>query len=88
MLQSERKTDLTQECVEVPFYRQDTNSCDISFDNVTFSSLLEGGREISAIIVTDDYYLSNEEPKSPYKFFLILIFNELFNFKTSDERQH
>ena len=40
--------------------------------------------EISAIIVTDDY-LRYKEPKSPYNFFLILIFNELFKFKTSDE---
>ena len=42
--------------------------------------------EISAIIVTD--YLFYKEPKSPYNFFFIfLIFNELFKFKTSDERQ-
>ena len=34
-----------------------------------------GGREISAIIVTDDY-LCYKEPKSLYNFFLILIFNE------------
>ena len=43
--------------------------------------------EISAIIVSDDY-ICYKEPKSPYNFFLILIFNELFKFKTSDERQH
>ena len=48
---------------------------------------LQGGRELSAIIVTEDY-LSYKEPKSPYNFFLILIFNELFKFKTLDERQH
>ena len=40
----------------------------------------------SAIIVTRDYLCYNE-PKNPYNFF-ILIFNELFKFKTSDERQH
>ena len=38
----------------------------------------------SAIIVTDDY-LCYKETKSPYSVFLILIFNELFKFKTSDE---
>ena len=42
---------------------------------------------ISAIIVTHDY-LYYKEPKGPYNFFLILIFNELFKFKTSDEWQH
>ena len=47
----------------------------------------QDGREISAIIVTGDY-LCYKEPKSSYNFFLILIFNELFKFKTSDERQH
>ena len=46
--------------------------------------IIQGGREIYAIIVTDDY-LCYKEPKSPYNFFLILIFNELFKFKTSDE---
>ena len=39
------------------------------------------------MIVTEDY-LCYKEPKSPYNFFLILIFNELFKFKISDERQH
>ena len=39
-------------------------------------------REISVIIVTDDY-LCYKEPKSPY-----LTFNELFKFETSDEWQH
>ena len=43
-----------------------------------------GGREISAFIVTDDYSCS-KEPKRPYNFFLISIFNELFKFNTSDE---
>ena len=42
---------------------------------------------MSAIIVTDDY-LCYKAPKSPYNFFLILIFNELFKYKTSDEWQH
>ena len=46
------------------------------------SKVLQGVREISAIIVTDDY-LCYKEPKS-----LILIFTEWFKFKTSDERQH
>ena len=40
-----------------------------------------------ALILTDDY-LGYKEPKSPYTFFLILIFNELFKFKTSEEWQH
>ena len=34
------------------------------------------------------YYLCYKEPKSPYTFLLILIFNELFKFKISDERQY
>ena len=38
------------------------------------------GRGISTIIVTDDY-LCYKEPKSPYNFFLILIFNKLFKLK-------
>ena len=46
-----------------------------------------GGREISAIILTFDF-LCYKEPKSPYNFFLILIFNKLFKIKTSDEWQH
>ena len=46
----------------------------------------QGGRKISVIIVSDDY-LCYKEQKIPYIFFLILIFNELFKFKTSDERQ-
>ena len=48
---------------------------------------LQGGREISAIILTDDYLCSMEQ-KVLTTFFLILIFNELFQFKTSDEWQH
>ena len=48
---------------------------------------LQCGEEISAIIVTDDY-LWYKEPNSTYNFFLILIFNELFKFQTSDEWQH
>ena len=48
---------------------------------------IQGGREISVIIVTEDY-LCYKEPKRPYNFFLILIFNELFKLKISDERQH
>ena len=47
---------------------------------------IQSGREISAIIVTDEY-VCYKEPKSPYNFFIILIFNELFKFKTSDECQ-
>ena len=43
--------------------------------------------EISVIIVIDAY-LWYKGPKNPYNFFLILIFNELFNFKTSDEWQY
>ena len=43
---------------------------------VSLHSYIQGGREISAIIVTDDY-LCYKEPESPYNFFLILIFNEL-----------
>ena len=46
--------------------------------------LLQGGREISAITVTEDY-LCSKEAKIPHNFFLILIFNELFKFKISDE---
>ena len=49
---------------------------------------IQGGRDISAIIVTDNYLCYKEQKKSPYSFFLILIFNELFKFKTSDEWQH
>ena len=43
---------------------------------------IQGGRETSVIILTDDY-LCYKEPKSPYNFF-----NELFKFKTSDEWQY
>ena len=53
--------------------------------SVIILNALQGGMEISVIIVTDDH-LRYKEPKSPYHFFfLILIFNELFKFKTSDE---
>ena len=48
---------------------------------------IQGVREISAIIVTDNY-LCYKEPKNSYNFFLILIFNKLFTFKTLDEWQH
>ena len=48
---------------------------------------IQGGRAISAIIVTDDY-LCYKKQKVLTTFFLILIFTELFKFKTSDERQH
>ena len=49
---------------------------------------IQGGREISAITVTDGY-LCYKEPKSPYNFFFFLsIVYELFKFKTSDVRQH
>ena len=50
------------------------------------SIYIQGGREISDIIVTEDY-LCYKEPKSPLYFFLILIFNELFKFENSDEWQ-
>ena len=49
--------------------------------------VIQSGREISAIILTDDY-LCYKEPKSAYNFFLILIFNELFKFKTLVGWQH
>ena len=45
---------------------------------------IQSGRIIGVIIITDDY-LCYKKPKSPYNFFLILIFNELFKYKTSDE---
>ena len=34
----------------------------------THNTYIQGGREISVIIVTDDY-LCYKEPKSPYNFF-------------------
>ena len=43
----------------------------------------KGIRRVSATIVTDDY-LCYKGPKSPYNFILILIFSELFKFKTWD----
>ena len=54
---------------------------------INFLFHIQDGRKISVIIVTEDY-LCYKEPKSPYNFFFhILIFNELFKFKTSDEWQ-
>ena len=47
---------------------------------------IPNGKGISVIIVTDDL-LCYKEPKSPYNFFLVLIFNELFKFKISEEWQ-
>ena len=52
-----------------------------------YISFVQGVRRISTIIVTDDYSCY-KKPKCPYNFFLILIFNKLFTFKTSDEWQH
>ena len=49
--------------------------------------IIQGGREISAIIITDDIYVIRNQ-KVLTTFFLMSIFNELFKFKTSDERQH
>ena len=51
-----------------------------------FFPYIQDGRQISAIIVTEDY-LCYKEPKSLYSFSFILIFNELFKFQTSDESQ-
>ena len=51
-----------------------------------FTIDIQGGKETSAIIVTNDY-LCYKEPNSPYNFF-ILILNEIFKFKTSEEWQH
>ena len=48
---------------------------------------IQGGRKISAIILSDDY-LCYKEQKNPYNFFLILIINKLFKFKIPDEWQH
>ena len=56
------------------------------FDNLRNSKYTEG-REISVIIVTDDY-LCYKEPKSPYNFSLILIFNEIFKFKKIATLKH
>ena len=52
-------------------------------DYILYVGHIQSGREISAIILADDY-LSYKEPKIPFNFFLILIFNEL-KFETSDE---
>ena len=35
-----------------------------------FGVITQDGREISGIIVTDDYF-SDKEPKSPYNFFIL-----------------
>ena len=51
---------------------------------IKFSPHIQGGREISAIIVNDNW-LCYKESKCPYKLFIILEFNKLFTFKTSDE---
>ena len=55
--------------------------------NVNYSISIQCVREIRAIILTDNH-LCYKEPKSPCNFFFTSIFNELFTFKTSDERQH
>ena len=54
---------------------------------VMMTIYIQVGREISAIIVNNDY-LCYKEPKNSYNFFLILIFNELFEFKNTEELQH
>ena len=54
---------------------------------IVTSNSMQVVREISSIIVTGDY-LCCKEPKSPYNFFLILIFNELVKFKTSEKWQN
>ena len=58
--------------------------------NGILASAIQGVREISAIILTDsDNYLCYKEQKKSLLLFLhILIFNELFTFKISDEQQH
>ena len=48
-------------------------------------SHVQGVREI--IIIVMDNYLIYKEPKSPYNFFLSLIFNELFTFKILDWKE-
>ena len=48
---------------------------------------IQNESKINVIIVNDDY-LCYKEPENPYNFFLNLIFNELFKFKTSNEWQH
>ena len=74
--------------------KNDSNRFNFSFRRETRTYLrfqillqLQSGRDVSAIVVTDDY-LCYKEPKSPYNFFLNLIINELFKFKTSDEWQY
>ena len=51
----------------------------------SFINNIQSGRETSVIIVTDDYVIRNEKVLT---IFLVLIFNELFKFKISDERQY
>ena len=64
------------------------NTCNLKKNVVHYCTTdLHVVREISAINVTDNY-LCYKESNSPYNFFLILIFNELFKFKTLDEWQH
>ena len=70
-----------------PLLKKVLTSYECMFFFVCVSVYMQGEREISAIIVTEDY-LCYKEPKSTYNFFLILIFNELLKFKISDERQH
>ena len=71
---------VTNFCVSLCIVNR-TNILDFSYFN---PYTVQSGREISVIIVTDDY-LCYREPKSPYNFLLTLIYNELFKFKTSDE---
>ena len=50
--------------------------------NVILTSAIQSVREISAVIVTDDYrYLCYKEQKSPYNFFHILIFTNYLRLK-------
>ena len=48
---------------------------------------IQGGREISAILKLKIIYVIRKQNVLT-TFFLILIFNELFKFKISDERQY
>ena len=50
------------------------------YNNCKYDALLQGGREISAIILADDY-LYYKEPKIPLNLFCILIFNEYLSLK-------
>ena len=58
-----------------------------SFSNPSFASPTSQALHVIHL-ASRPCYLSYKEPKSPCKFFLILIFNEIFKFKTSDEWQH